>query len=110
MGNALESMFGLLASELSEGLHLDDDFGGLMDIALGDWLLQPTVFDLLEYEIPEDLPHRLDRAFSRFRELHPEASGYEWIPGAFRDSAGSRMRDVLARNAPIEEAGEARST
>ena len=100
VAGSLEQMFQVLAHELSEDLHLDDDFGGLMDIALGDWLLQPTVFDLLEYRLPDDFAELLDRAFARFRELHPDATGYEWVVPAFRDCGGTRMRDVLAREAP----------
>lgn len=109
VGGAMESMLRLLSNELSEELHLDDDFGGLIDIALGDWLVQPTVFDLLEYRIPEELPSNLDRAFARFSELHPEASGYRSVVEAFRDSAGSRMRDVLTRAAPADDSAQASS-
>jgi len=100
VAGSLENMFHVLANELSEDLHLDDDFGGLMDIALGDWLVQPTVFDLLEYRLPDNFAELLDCAFARFRELHPDATGYEWVAPAFRDCGGTRMREVLVREAP----------
>ena len=93
-------MFQALAPELSEGLAFDEDFAGLIDHALGDWLVQPTVYDMLEYELPEDIECRLDGAFARFREIHPEAQGYAWFPAAFKGCGGTRMREVLTRRAP----------
>jgi hypothetical protein len=100
VGGALERMFQGLAHELSEALALDEDFAGLMDLALGDWLVQPTVFDMLEYKLPQDFEGRLGRAFDRLREFNPEARGYEWVASAFRGCGGVRMRDVLTRAAP----------
>jgi hypothetical protein len=100
MGKALEDMFQALAPELSEGLALDDDFAGLMDRALGDLLVQPTVFDMLEYKPPEDFGYRLGQAFDRLRELNPEATGFEWVAPAFEGCGGTRLRDLLAGPAP----------
>ena len=79
VGGALEHMFQSLGSELAEGLTLDEDFAGLIDLAFGDWLIQPTVFDMLEYQLPDDFSERLGRAFERFRHLNPNVSGYEWL-------------------------------
>lgn len=100
VAGGLEQMFQSLASELSESLALDEDFAGLMDLALGDWLVQPTVFDLLEYRLPDDFAERLGRAFDRFHALHPKTTGYEWVVPAFKDCGGARLRDVLARPGP----------
>jgi hypothetical protein len=100
VGAALERMFQDLAHELAEALALDEDFAGLMDLALGDWLVQPTVFDMLEYQLPNDLGSRLARAFDRLREVNPDARGYEWVTAAFDNCGGLRMRDVLTRAAP----------
>ena len=52
-------MFQAFASDFAEDLALDDDFAGLIDLAIGDWLVQPTVFDLLEYQLPDDFGSRL---------------------------------------------------
>jgi hypothetical protein len=71
-----------------------------MDVALGDWMVQPTVFDMLEYRVPEDMGDRLGRAFDRLRELNPKATGFEWIGPAFSKCGGVRMRDLLSRSAP----------
>ena len=95
VAGGLEHMFQVLASELSESLHLDDDFAGLMDRALGDWLVQPTVYDMLEFRLPDDFGKNLSRAFGRFHELHPETNGYEWLAPTFSGCGGKRMRDVL---------------
>lgn len=100
VGSALEHLFQSLAHELSEALALDDDFAGLLDQALGDLLVQPTVFDMLEYRLPEDFGDRLGRAFNRLRELYPEATGYEWLGPAFSTCGGTRMREILAGSAP----------
>ena len=108
VGRAIEAMFQALAPELSEGLAFDEDFAGLIDHALGDWLVQPTVYDMLDYELPEDIECRLDRAFARFREIHPEAQGYAWFPAAFKGCGGTRMREVLTRRAPRQDWGRNR--
>ena len=100
VGGALEHMFQSLGSELAEGLTLDEDFAGLIDLAFGDWLIQPTVFDMLEYQLPDDFSERLGRAFERFRHLNPNVSGYEWLLPAFHGCGGTKMRDILARRAP----------
>ena len=90
VGGALEHMFQSLGSELAEGLTLDEDFAGLIDLAFGDWLIQPTVFDMLEYQLPDDFSERLGRAFERFRQLNPSASGYEWLLPAFHGCGGTK--------------------
>lgn len=100
VAGALEHMFQVLGSELAEGLTLDEDFAGLMDLAFGDWLVQPTVFDMLEYKAPDDFDKRLGRAFERFRELNPEASGYEWVVPAFKGCGGTKMREILRGQLP----------
>jgi hypothetical protein len=100
VGKALEHAFQALASELAEGLALDDDFAGLMDRALGDLITQPTVFDMLEYQLPEDFGERLGCAFNRLHELNPESTGFEWIAPTFRNSGATKLRDLLARPAP----------
>jgi len=99
VAGAIEYMFQALGSELAEGLTLDEDFAGLIDIAIGDWLVQPTVFDMLEYQVPDDFHERLGRAFERFRQLNPDASGHEWLVPAFQGCGGTKMRDILARPA-----------
>jgi hypothetical protein len=103
VGHALEIMFQSLAAELAEGFALDDDFAGLMDIAIGDVLVQPTVFDMLEYKPPKDFGERLQRALARLRGLNPQATGYQWIGEAFRGCEDTSLRELLARPAPKSE-------
>jgi hypothetical protein len=99
-GNALEQMFQALAPEFAEAIALDDDFAGLMDHALGDLLVQPSVYDMLEYQPPEDFVERLGRAFERLHALNPDASGFEWVVPALQDCGGTSLRDLLARPTP----------
>lgn len=100
VGSALEHLFQSLAHELSEAMTFDDDFAGLLDQAIGDLLVQPTMFDMLEYRLPEDFGDRLGRAFDRLQELYPEATGHKWVRPAFSTCGGMRMREILAGSGP----------
>lgn len=100
VGGALEDLFQSMAAEFSEGLALDDDFAGLIDVALGNWLVQPSVFDMLEYKLPTEIGDNLMRAFERLKEFNPHLTGFEWIRYAFENSDGIRMREVLSRSVP----------
>jgi hypothetical protein len=104
VGKALEDMFQKLAPELAEGLALDDDFAGLFDDAIGDLLVQPTIFDMLEYRPPADFGRKLECAFDRLRRLNPEATGHEWIGDAFRECGDRTMRELLKHKLPPVDA------
>ena len=59
--DALGSFLRGNAPDLAEALHQDEEFAGLMDRAFGDWLVLPTIYDMLEYRIPDQaggLPRR----------------------------------------------------
>jgi len=99
-------MFQKLAPEFAEGLALDDDFAGLLDEAIGDLLVQPTIFDMLEYRPPENFGRKLECAFERLRRLNPEAVGHEWIGEAFRDCGDKSMRELLKQRLAQEDAPE----
>jgi hypothetical protein len=97
VSGAFGSLMQNLASELAEQVHGDEDFAGLLDRAFGDWFALPTMYDMLEYQIPEDLPQRIDAAFRRLRELSPDAKGYEWLTTAIAGAIGLTMREFFAR-------------
>lgn len=103
-GAELERILRHLSYELSEGLHSDDDFAGLMDAAIGDWLVQPTVYDLLEYRLPDDFEQRLGSALERLREVHPDAEGLDRLLEPFAGAGGMSMREALARSASAARA------
>lgn len=50
---ALGALGALLEMEpgrtIAEALLADEDFSGLLNRAIGDWLVLPTVFEMLEY-------------------------------------------------------------
>jgi len=97
LGSAIEQMFQVLAPELSEGISFDDDFAGLLDLAIGDLLVQPTVFDMLEYKLPNDFAEQLSKAFRRLEEIHPTMKRPDDVLSAFRDCAGLSMRETLEK-------------
>ena len=101
---ALERVLRHLSYELSEGLHSDDDFAGLMDAAIGDWLVQPTVYDLLEYRLPDDFEQRLGRALDRLRECNPDVPDIERFAEPFAGAGGMSMREALTRPASTDRA------
>jgi hypothetical protein len=94
LGNTLQ----MLAAELAEAIYEDEDFAGLLDEAFGEWLIQPTIYDMLEYRLPEDFGQRVLKAFDRLKEQRPEVAGrIGWMQPAFSGSGGMKMRELLDR-------------
>jgi len=91
-----------LATELAEAVQCDEDFAGLLDRAFGEWLVQPTVYDMLEYRLPPDFDGRVRAAFDRLREWSPEAGGFDWLQAAVAGAGRRTMREWLARRVKIE--------
>ena len=90
-----------LATPLAEDIAHDEDFAGLLDQAFGDWLVRPTVSDLLEYELPRDFGLRVARAVDHFLRRHPEARGFHVPRGLVVGLGGGSVRELLARDPPI---------
>jgi hypothetical protein len=98
VAGALGSTLQLLATELSEAIYEDEDFAGLLDEAFGEWLIQPTMYDMLEYRLPEDFGQRVLKAFDRLKDHRPEVEGgISWMQPAFSGSGGMKMRELLDR-------------
>jgi hypothetical protein len=95
LGAGLEQLFQELAPELASAIAFDEDFAGLLDLAIGDWLVQPTVFDMLEYRLPDDFAERLGKAFDRLPDSRSGTGQAGAIVGAFRACAGRSMREAL---------------
>jgi hypothetical protein len=104
VSGALGIMLRSLATDLAEQVHGDEDFAGLLDDAFGDWLVCPTMYDMLEYRLPDDFALRVSKAFERFRERCPGATGYEWLPIALTEAKSLTMREFLAREVRAEKA------
>ncbi len=89
----------LLAVDLAEAVYADEDVAGLLDAAFGDWLVEPTVYDMLEYRLPGAFGTRVIEALERL----PEGSGTEvlrWLRPALANVGGMKVRDVLQAPAP----------
>jgi hypothetical protein len=98
VAGALGSTLQLLATDLAEAIYGDEDFAGLLDEAFGEWLIQPTMYDMLEYRLPEDFGQRVLKAFDRLKEHRPEVEGgISWMQPAFSGSGGMKMRELLDR-------------
>ena len=90
-----------LAAPLADDIATDDDFAVLLDQAFGDWLVRPTVSDLLEYELPRDFGFRVARAVDHFLRRHPEAQRIHVPRGLVVALGGSSVRELLARDSPV---------
>jgi hypothetical protein len=96
VAGALGSTLQLLAADLAEAIYDDEDFAGLLDEAFGEWLIQPTMYDMLEYRLPEDFGQRVLKAFDRLKEQRPAVAGrISWMQPAFSGSGGMKMRELL---------------
>jgi hypothetical protein len=84
--------------DLAWAIANDEDSAGLLELAFGDWLLQPTVFDMLEYRFPEDIGERAGRAFERVEEFSATGADLEPLRRAFQNVGGTSIRELLQRN------------
>jgi hypothetical protein len=84
------------APDLAEALHQDEEFAGLMDRAFGDWLVLPTVYDMLEYRIPDQVGPIASAALHRLRECGRLQANTDWLEVALSRSIGLTVRELLA--------------
>ncbi|MGW0396074.1 hypothetical protein ACWDYJ_35485 [Streptomyces sp. NPDC003042] len=82
---------------IAEGLLADEEFSGLLNRAIGAWLIQPTVFEMLEYRLPDNFVHDFIGAFAQLSHVHPEVIDVAWLEDVFQDAEGRSMREVLDR-------------
>ena len=101
VSGAVGTLLEELARPLAEDIANDEDFAGLLDQAFGDWLVSPTVSDLLEYELPPDFGLHVARAVDHFLRRHPEAQRRHVPRGLVVALGGSSVRELLARDSPV---------
>ena len=95
MGASLEHELTRSGFELAMAIANDDDAAGLLDLALGDWLIQPTVFDMLEYVWPKDILDRIGRALDHIDRCNHGGTEPSKLHELFRDAGGRSMRELL---------------
>ncbi|MEU9785542.1 hypothetical protein AB0H92_32050 [Streptomyces phaeochromogenes] len=100
LGALLEEESG---QEIAEALLTDDDFAGLLNRAIGSWLVQPTAFEMLEYRLPENFVPDLLAAFTRLSRIKAGAVDTDWLADVFQNADGRSMREVLDRKVRVPE-------
>lgn len=98
-GSVVGRTLDLLAAELADALYGDHDVAGLLDAAFGDWLIEPTVYDMLEYELPGTFGTLVIKALEHL----PEASSTEALQALGPELSGlggRKVRDVIAAPTP----------
>ena len=103
LGGIIGETLSLLAVDLSEAVYADEDVAGLLDAAFGDWLAEPTVYDMLEYRLPDLFAARVIEALERLPE-GPSTKALRWLRPALADVGGMKVRDVLQAPAPRRDA------
>jgi hypothetical protein len=96
-GSTIAYALAQLGPDLATALTYDEDVAGLFDRAFGDWLVTPTVFDMLEYRFPPDASDHVSAAFGRIRERCRPSPELEVLKRIFREASGRSMREVLGR-------------
>ena len=98
VADALGRTLQLLAIDLAEAIYGDEDFAGLLDEAIGDWLILPTIYDMLEYRLPDDFGQRVLKALDCLQEQRPEVEVVTtWLRPALSDCGGMKMRELIER-------------
>jgi len=102
-GSMIGSALARLGPDLAAALTYDEDAAGLFDRAFGDWLVTPTVFDMLEYRFPRDAGEHVSAAFGRIRDRCRPSPELDVLERIFSAAAGRSMREVLARSGDSQD-------
>ena len=101
-GSMIGSALARLAPDLAAAITTDEDAAGLFDRAFGEWLIQPTVFDMLEYRFPQSVGEHAQGAFRRVRERCHASPDLDLLERTFAHAAGRSMRELLGHREPRE--------
>ncbi|MFE2327480.1 hypothetical protein ACFXD5_26745 [Streptomyces sp. NPDC059385] len=100
-GQLSGTLYALLNEEpgraIAHAILSDDDFVGLLNRAIGPWLVQPNAFEMLEYQLPEGFTSDLLAAFTRLNRISPDTIDIDWLANVLQDTAGRSVREVLER-------------
>jgi len=100
VGLAIGGALQRLAPDLAFAISSDEDAAGHLDRAFGEWLVQPTVFDMLEYRFSDDVGVHVSAALDRMREICPGTSELSLLEQMFKLMAGRSVREVLVQPLP----------
>ncbi|MEU4490052.1 hypothetical protein AB0H94_35130 [Streptomyces purpurascens] len=98
LGALLDDEFG---KAIASALLTDDEFAGLLNRAIGPWVVQPTAFDMLEFKLSDRFLPDLRAAFARLDQIEPDTVELRWLEDVFANSEGLSMREVLDRRVPL---------
>ena len=101
LSGAVGTLLEELAAPLAEDIANDEAFASLLDQAFGDWLVRPTVSDLLEYELRREFGLRVARAVEHVLRRHPEARGLHVPRGLVVGLRGGSVRQLVARDSRL---------
>ncbi|MGV9277766.1 hypothetical protein [Streptomyces griseosporeus] len=88
---------------IADSLLVDDDFAGLVNRSIGPWVIQPNIFEMLDYRIPEGFTGNLLAAFARLNHIRPGAVDLSWWERALHEADGHTVREVLGRRVRVPE-------
>jgi hypothetical protein len=99
-GNAVGAALHRLAPALATAIAKDEDAAGLLERAFGEWLIQPTVFGLLEYRFSEEASAAMPAAFERLQCLGADPKDLDVISGVFLETGGRSVRELVTQHVP----------
>ena len=94
-GAALGAALQRLGPDLAHAITRDEDVTGLLDRAFGEWLIQPTVFDMLEYRFSSDTAESAAAAFRRMRDVCKNLQDLDLLTRVFAEAPGRSIRELL---------------
>ncbi len=95
-GQAVDAALHRIAPALATAITTDEDAAGLLERAFGEWLVQPSVFDMLEYRFEEQSLFAMTAAFERLERLGADPHDLEVLSGIFRRAGERSMRELMA--------------
>lgn len=99
-GQALGMALERLAPALATAIANDEDAAGWLDRAFGGLLVQPTVFDMLEYRFDEEAQAAMVQAFGYLQQAGVDRNDLDALAGVFVHGSGRSLRDMVNERAP----------
>jgi hypothetical protein len=101
LGSDIGAALARLGPALATAMHCDEDAAGLFDLAFGEWLIQPTIYQLLEYRFPDSVGQYASAALQRIGDGGRLGRDVRFLEEVFASAAGRSMRELLGRGEPV---------